>query len=129
MAQSGDHSLNSTPEKRTRPLTGLHLVEKRAVIDFDRFSKFNRLQRVLVFILRFLDTFRIRQGTKQARDSSSETVLLAKISKPWLRTGARHSIMDDCSPSPLSSPKSSLSSELVVDSDRAHTTLMQPIQQ
>ena len=43
-------------EKRKRLLTGLHLVEKRAVIDFDRFSNFNRLQRTLVFVLRFLDT-------------------------------------------------------------------------
>ena len=45
------------PEKRKRPLTGSHLVEKRAVIDFDRFSNFNRLQRTLVFVLRFLDSF------------------------------------------------------------------------
>ena len=45
------------PKKRKGPLTGLHLVEKRAVIDFDRFSNFNRLQRTLVFVLRFLDSF------------------------------------------------------------------------
>ena len=129
------------PEKRKRQLTGLHLVEKRAVIECDRCSNFNRLQRTLVFVLLFLDTFSGSspiQGTVQQSElvkTRSKLVTLhqkqffdedLKNMAAHTRTSQYHGRLLSLSPS---STKSSLSLELAVDSDRAHTTLMQPIQQ